>query len=373
MSHFIPSYQRYQRQIILKEFGEAGQLKLFQSNVLVIGAGGLGCPALQYLAAAGVGNIGIVDDDIISESNLHRQVIFSCLDIGLSKAETAKTYLSRLNNEINIVAYNERLTTQNSLSIINNYDIIIDGTDNFATRYLINDACVILNKPLVFGAVSQFTGQVAVFNYQQLNNQITPVNYRDLFPIAPKNNEVLNCADAGVLGVVPGFIGTMQACETIKLITGIGTALIDKLLTYNALNNQLFEVALTAKKITRSLIPATKLEFEKMDYEWLCASQDNKFEIDNASFNELINQPDVTIIDVREPGELPTVTQFNCINIPLSLLHKKISSINNSTIIVFCQSGIRSLHAAQLLSDAFGNTKKVHSLKNGLLNWLKKT
>src|SRR3954447_17905389 len=190
------SYERYQRQTILKEFGESGQQKLLRSKVLVIGAGGLGCPALQYLAAAGVGYIGIADDDVVSITNLHRQVLYSTFDIGFSKAEKAKHSLTRLNPDINITAYNERLTSKNALGIIEKYDIVIDGTDNFASRYLINDACVLLRKPFVYGAVSRFEGQVAVFNHTNEKGD-APVNYRDLFPEPPLETEVLNCADAG--------------------------------------------------------------------------------------------------------------------------------------------------------------------------------
>ena len=220
------SYERYQRQILLKEFGIDAQQKLLQAKVLVIGAGGLGCPALQYLVAAGIGTIGIVDDDIVSLNNLHRQVLYTVNDIGLSKAEVAAEKLKALNDEINIISYNERLTNKNALALLMNMILLVDGTDNFSSRYMINDACVLLNKPLVYGAISKFEGQVAVFNIKD-EIQIRAINYRDLFPTPPKDDEVLNCAEAGVLGVLPGIIGTMQANETIKLITGIGKPLIN--------------------------------------------------------------------------------------------------------------------------------------------------
>ena len=185
MSKETNSYDRYRRQIILKEFGIAGQQKLMDSKVLVVGAGGLGCAALQYLTAAGIGSLGIIDDDVVSLDNLHRQILYSSQDIVFFKAIKAKERLLGLNSDINIIAYCERLTTQNALKIFADYDIIIDGTDNFASRYLINDACVLLNKPLVYGAVSQYEGQVSIFNYQ-LDDQIKAVNYRDLFPQPPK-------------------------------------------------------------------------------------------------------------------------------------------------------------------------------------------
>lgn len=364
------SYERYQRQIILKEFGEAGQQKLLQSKVLVIGAGGLGCPALQYLAAAGVGTIGIVDDDVVSISNLHRQPLYSTFDIGYSKAEKAKHALTRLNPDINIVAYNERLTPKNALALLANYDIVIDGTDNFASRYLINDACVLLHKTLVYGAVSQFEGQVAVFNAQPTNGNI-PVNYRDLFPHPPKDGEVLNCAEAGVLGVLPGIIGTMQANETIKLITGMGKPLINSLLTYNALNNGMYELALSARQESKSLIPATAAAFEQTDYNWLCATNIQPFEIDIAAFNHLLNSNTAEIIDVRELSELPLPTAFTYTQIPLSVFKENIAAIKGETVILFCQSGKRSLQAAQMLFDTFGESKKIFSLQGGILNWLK--
>src|SRR6187551_2266018 len=277
-------YERYHRQIILPEFGEEGQQKLIFAKVLVIGAGGLGCPALQYLTAAVIGTIGIVDDDTVALNNLHRQVLYSVNDIGSSKAERATQILQQLNPEIKIISYNERLTTQNALMIFDNFDIIIDGTDNFSTRYMINDACVLLNKPLVYGAISQFEGQVSVFK----NKNVNDVNYRDIFPDPPKDGEVLNCAEAGVLGVLPGIIGTMMANETIKMITGIGEPLIDQLFTYNALNNQVYILKLSARQETRSLIPKNKQEFLKTDYEWLCASPIERGEIDSDTFNRMV-------------------------------------------------------------------------------------
>ncbi|HSF45683.1 MAG TPA: HesA/MoeB/ThiF family protein, partial [Chitinophagaceae bacterium] len=229
-----PSYNRYQRQIILKGFGVAAQDKLAAAKVLVIGAGGLGCPALQYLVAAGLGHIGIVDHDIVSESNLHRQVLFNMEDVGRAKVEVASEKLSALNPDIKLETWKVNFAHQQCVDLLSQFDIVLDGTDNFATRYLVNDACVLWKKPLVFGAVSQFEGQVAVFNVLRQDGSRSS-NYRDLFPVPPKAGEILNCAEAGVLGVLPGIIGTMQAAEVIKLVTELGEPLIDKLLTYNAL------------------------------------------------------------------------------------------------------------------------------------------
>ncbi len=363
------TYERYQRQIILKEFGMAGQQKLAAAKVLVIGAGGLGCPALQYLVAAGIGTIGIVDDDVVSLNNLHRQVLYTVHDIGKPKSLIAKEKLQQLNPEISIIAYNERLTTKNALTIIHNFDIILDGTDNFASRYLINDACVLIKKPLVFGAVSQFEGQLAVFNYQS-EHADTPVNYRDLFPIPPKDDEVLNCAEAGVLGVLPGIIGTMMSNEIIKLITGMGKPLINSLLTYNALNNQVFQVALSSNPATALLLPKDEDAFKEMDYLFLCSASFLPFEIDADCFNNLIITSKVDIIDVRESGELPQINQFNYIQIPLSIFEENIPLIENETVILFCQSGKRSRQAAQSLIDRMGTSKKIFSLKGGIIKWL---
>ena len=363
------TYERYQRQVILKELGIAGQQQLTAAKVLVIGAGGLGCAALQYLVAAGIGNIGIVDDDVVSLSNLHRQVLYSVQDIGKLKSLTAKEKLQQLNPEISIIAYNERLTTKNALFIFQNFDIIIDGTDNFASRYLINDACALLHKPTIFGAVSQFEGQLAIFNYQSKDKN-TPVNYRDLFPVPPKDDEVLNCAEAGVLGVLPGIIGTMMANETIKLITGIGKPLINSLLTYNALNNQVFELELSSNPATALLLPKDKESFKEMDYVFFCSASIVPFEIDSDRFNDLIATAKADIIDVRELGELPEINEFNYIQIPLSVFEENIPLIENDTVILFCQSGKRSRLAAQSLIDRLGTTKKIYSLQGGILKWL---
>lgn len=359
------SYQRYHRQMILKIFGETGQQKLLQAKVLVIGAGGLGCSALQYLAAAGVGIIGIVDDDVVALSNLHRQVLYTVTDIGLPKASQAAEKLRALNPEINVVVYNERLTTDNAIAIASDYDLVMDGTDNFASRYLINDACVLLNKPLVYGAVSQFEGQVAIFNVGATNR----INYRDLFPHPPQNDEVLNCAEAGVLGVLPGIIGAMQANEIIKLITGIGKPLIHRMVTYNVLNNQIFEVELVARNETRALIPPNVAAFREMDYVELCASTTASFDIDALFFNQLIANGNVTVIDVRALGEMPAISEFDVSAMPLKRLQEIVPQLKQDTIVTLCQTGKKSAVAARQLIGIFGTTKKIYSLQGGILKW----
>lgn len=363
-------YERYQRQILLKEFGREGQQKLLQAKVLVIGAGGLGCPALQYLAAAGIGTIGIVDNDTVALTNLHRQPLFTVNDIGSPKAEKAASVLRQLNPEINIVSFIQRLTVENALDLMRSFDIIIDGTDNFSTRYMINDACVLLDKPLVYGAVSQFEGQTAILNYRKKGND-KAANYRDLFPEPPKDDDVLNCAEAGVLGVLPGIIGMMMANETIKLIAGLGEPLINRLFTYNALNNQVYELVLSAREETRSLIPANEILFKQMDYEWLCSSSPASFEINCAVFDDLLENESIDVIDVRETDELPAVNEFHTHKIPLRQIEDSVEVIKANTVVVFCQSGKRSKQAAKQLSAIFGSAKKVYSLKGGIETWKK--
>ena len=361
------SYERYHRQTILPGFGEKGQQKLSNARVLVVGAGGLGCPALQYLTAAGVGTIGIIDDDVVALNNLHRQVLYSVHDIGFSKSERAADILRQLNPEIKIISYHERLTTQNALTLFDEFDIIIDGTDNFATRYMINDACVLLKKPLVYGAISQFEGQLSVFR----NENDDDISYRDIFPEPPKEGEVLNCAEAGVPGALSGIIGTMMANETIKLIIGIGESLINQLLTYNALSSQVYQLSLSARKEARLLIPENESEFLKTDYVWLCSSPITNAEIDVETFNSFIEKGNVDVIDVRELHELPGANEFSNIKIPLAQLANNTGEIRSDTVITFCQTGSRSLQAAKILNGIFGGKKKIYSLRGGILEWKK--
>ena len=367
MKNGTQSYERYQRQIILTEFGEEGQQKLSEAKLLVVGAGGLGCPALQYLVAAGIGKTGIIDSDIVSINNLHRQVLYTTNDVGRLKAEVAAERLHQMNPDVTIVSYPVRMSNKNALEIISAYDIVLDATDNFATRYLINDACVLLNKPFVYGAISQFEGQVAAFNCEEKS-----VNYRDLFPQPPTPGSVLNCAEAGVLGVLPGIIGTMQATEVIKLVTGIGNPMVNQLFTYNALTNSSYIFKLAPVKATAEIIPKTSAAFEAMNYEAICEWSSTFIkEIDSSAFDIFIEQSNTTIIDVREDGELPDVKEFNHLKLSLSGLKENISSIHGDNIILFCQSGNRSMEAARVLSASFGSSKKVYSLRGGILQWKK--
>lgn len=360
--------EKYQRQIILKELGETGQQKLLDAKVLVVGAGGLGCPILQYLTAAGIGTIGIVDDDIVSIHNLHRQPLYGPDDVGASKVVVAAAVLQKQNPDVLFEVFNQRLSSANALDILGRFDIIVDGTDNFATRYLVNDACVLLGKPLVFGAVLQFEGQVAVFDP---DNGKAAANYRDLFPHPPKDDEVPNCADAGVIGVLPGIIGTLMASETIKWITGIGTPLVSRMLTYNALQNQFYEFRITPQAGTRSKIPADAECFSRTDYVWLCAASDTVPQIDIHTFEQLRRTTDIDIIDVREPGEKPEVNAFKHRKRPLSILPGLEALPGIDTIVVFCQSGKRSNKAVARLMADWGHGKKIFSLTGGIEAWTK--
>ncbi len=263
---------RYNRHLILPGFGVQSQEKLKQSKVLVIGAGGLGCPVLLYLTAAGVGEIGIVDFDTVEESNLQRQVLFTVNDIGKPKAEVAAAKLSLQNQFIKFNTYSLRLENKSALAIFPEYDIIIDGTDNFATRYLVNDACVLLGKPLVHGAIYKFEGQVSVFNYTDRSGKTGP-SYRCLFPVPPAAGSVANCSEIGVLGVLPGIIGTLQATEAIKLITGIGEPLSGKLMLFDALTMNSTLVKINRNQARVNDVPKDTAAFLKTDYDFFLRKQ----------------------------------------------------------------------------------------------------
>lgn len=360
------SYERYQRQILLKQFGEQAQIKLLNSKVLIIGAGGLGCPVLQYLAAAGIGKVGIADNDIVALSNLHRQILFTTNDIGKSKVDRASAVLQKMNPDINIHTYNIRIDNSNALEVIADYDIVIDCTDNFASRYLINDACVLKNKPLIYGSIYRFEGQVAIFNVRD-KSLVASANYRDLFADPPEENEVPSCDEAGVIGVLPGIIGLMMSNECIKLITGIGNPLINKLIIYNSLNNTLFETEIIPQKETVHLIPQDATAFKAMRYSFSCPVENHFIDIDADIFNQLITKEDTIVIDVREKGEKPIVSAFQHINIPMSILAKQKPIINEKNILLFCHSGIRSAAAASILSTG---TNKVYNLKGGIMKWM---
>lgn len=358
-------FKRYQRQVLLPEFGIGGQYKLLSASVLVIGAGGLGCPVLQYLAAAGLGTIGIADHDRVSLTNLHRQVLYGTDDIGKPKAVVAAEKLKALNPEIQYRVFNEAVDTSNIIDMMNEFDVVVDGTDNFVTRYLINDACVLMSKPLIFGAISRFEGQVAIFNVPTGKDGVC-IHYRDLFPHPPKDGEVLNCAEAGVLGVLPGIIGTMMANEVIKLITGMGKNLCDSLITYNAITNETMKWQLSKNKDSDALVPANVADLLKHNYAWECGMPEQGLEIDVAGVEDLLNSgEEITLIDVREPGEMPTLTRWPHQQISLARLLADGVHLDTGSIVFICQSGKRSLTAAIWAKENFAG-RKVFSLKGGL-------
>ena len=362
-------YDRYQRQLILKGFGESAQQNLKEARVLVIGVGGLGCPILQYLVAAGVGHIGIADHDKVSLSNLHRQILFNTDDVGRYKVDVVLERMRALNPEVHIKAWIKKWSHQDCVDHFPDFDIIVDATDNFASRYMINDAAVLMGKPLVFGAVSQYEGQAAVFNLQKEDGSRS-VNYRDLFPEPPKNSEVLNCSEGGVLGVLPGIIGSMQATEVIKLITGLGEPMLDKLWNYQALTQDVFILALTKHAEAIDKMPKSIEEFVETDYEWLCEvprSDIKELDIREWEQNHLAD----LLVDIREPHEQPRLTTMaeamglSFLELPLSEFENKIPDLPHKNIVLVCQAGRRSLQAASLLINKHDH-QNVQSLKGGV-------
>jgi adenylyltransferase/sulfurtransferase len=330
---------RYKRHILLSEIGQAGQNKLLKAKVLVIGAGGLGCPILQYLTAAGVGTIGIVDFDVVELSNLQRQILFGKSSIGLNKAEVAKSRLKDLNDTISITAYTKKLTHQNAIKLFKAYDIIVDGTDNFETRYLINDASIITNKPLVFGAIYKFEGQVSVFNYKN------GPSYRCLFSKQQQKEQAGNCEEVGVLGVLPGIIGSMQANEVLKIILNIGNVLSGKLIIYNALT-----VQTSILKINKSEEEINKVINEKHLFETKKTNINCNSNAKQISIKEALTKENIQFIDVRETSELPKTKGLLTTSIPLSVLEENLYKIDlKKELILFCQSGNRSKQAVSRL------------------------
>lgn len=351
MALSIEEIRRYDRQIRLPEFGLEGQEKLKQARILVIGCGGLGSPVLLYLAAAGVGILGIVEDDTIATSNLQRQVLYSSDKVGMSKLVEAEKRLKALNPFVDIIKYELRLSANNALDIIKDYDIVIDGTDNFPTRYLVNDACVLLNKPFVYGAIHRFEGQVALFNYKG------SATYRDLFPTPPPPEQAPNCAEAGVLGVLPGIIGSMQALEAIKAITEIGEPLAGKLLLLDTLSMQ-------SRTLKIPKIPDAPAIEKLIDYETFCGiGTSNNYEDSEITYEQYLDllaesdgKSTFQLIDVREKHEF-VINNIGGELMPLSELEKHIPKISkDKTVIVHCQSGIRSRKAIELLKTKHGYT-----------------
>jgi sulfur-carrier protein adenylyltransferase/sulfurtransferase len=364
-------YERYSRHLILPEVGLDGQKKLKAASVLCIGTGGLGSPLLLYLAAAGIGCIGIVDFDLVDHSNLQRQIIHGTSWVGKPKIESAKNRILEINPYCQIDLYETRLSSENALSIAEPYDIVIDGTDNFPTRYLVNDACVLLNKPNVYGSIFRFEGQATVFNYEG------GPNYRDLYPEPPPPGLVPSCAEGGVLGILPGIIGVIQATEAIKIILGQGTTLSGRLLLFDALAMKFRELKLRPN-------PERPVIEKLIDYEMFCGIPQAKAEEERqqaemaemtvAELKKVIDSGagDYVLLDVRNPNEYDIARIPGSVLVPLPDIEngqgveKVRSLVNGHRLIVHCKMGGRSAKAIGILKDAGIDGTNV---KGGIQAW----
>jgi molybdopterin/thiamine biosynthesis adenylyltransferase/rhodanese-related sulfurtransferase len=350
-------YERFSRHLILPEIGLEGQKRLKAASVLCIGTGGLGSPLLLYLAAAGIGRIGIVDFDIVDKSNLQRQVIHGTSWVGKPKIESAKDRIHEINPFCQVDLYETRLSSENALAIVEPYDVVVDGTDNFPTRYLVNDACVLLDKPNVYGSIFRFEGQATVFNYED------GPNYRDLYPEPPPPGMVPSCAEGGVLGILPGIIGVIQATETVKIITGKGRTLSGRLLLYNSLDMTFRELKLRPN-------PVRPVIEKLIDYEQFCgipqaraAEAQEQSAVPEMTVKELKalldQQDDVLLLDVRNPHEYEIAQIPGAVLVPLSEIESgegidKVRSLlngNGHQLVVHCRSGVRSAKALNLLKE----------------------
>ena len=360
---------RYSRHLIMPEVGMEGQLKLKAARVLAIGAGGLGSPLSLYLAAAGIGKLGIVDFDVVDLTNLQRQVLHSTDAVGKPKLDSARARLEALNPEVEVKLYETRLTSENALDIFRDYDIVADGTDNFPTRYLVNDACVLLGKPNVYGSIFRFEGQATVFYAKE-----GPC-YRCLYPEPPPPGMVPSCAEGGVLGVLPGIVGSIQALETIKLILGRGRPLIGRLLLFDALDLKFRELKLRKNPecpVCGAHPSVTKL----IDYEQFCGIRGEEHvpetkvpEITAPEVKKMMDErKPFVLVDVREPHEFQICRIPGSTLIPLGDVPKRMHELSSADeIVVHCRSGMRSAQAVELLMKA--GFRKIHNLKGGVLAW----
>jgi adenylyltransferase/sulfurtransferase len=360
---------RYARQMVLPGMGPEGQQKLKSARVLVVGAGGLGCPVLLYLAAAGVGTLGIADGDVVSLSNLHRQVLYGTGDVGQSKAETAARRLREMNPLITVTVHSTYLSSGNALELLSGYDWVVDCTDNFPARYLINDACVLLGKPFVYGAIHRFEGQVSVFNHQGLDGQLGPT-YRCLFPKPPPPDQVPNCAEAGVLGVLPGVVGLLQATEVVKALTGNGQVLGGELLLMDLLETSF-------RKIRFRRTPHAGQITGLIDYELFCrgaAPPDAASDaVKSLTVHELHDKLEageaVALLDVREPHEYEVCRLEGATLVPLRHVAARAGSIpRDRPVVVYCHFGSRSEGAVRQLQAEFGFTN-LYNLQGGIDAW----
>jgi len=358
---------RYARHLALPEVGPEGQKLLTEASILVVGAGGLGSPALLYLAAAGIGKIGIIDDDSVDLSNLQRQILHSTSAVGEAKVVSAKRRLSDLNPEITIEAYEERLGVGNALDLIDEFDIVIDGSDNFSTRYLINDACEILGKPWVFGSIHRFEGQVTTFNLDG------GPNYRDLFPETPPMELAPNCAEAGVLGVLPGIIGSIQATEAIKIILGVGEPLSGRLLVIDALDMRM-------RSLSYSPNPSRATVTELSDYTIECSNPANTdegarremLEINPVDYIERVKQGwSPFLLDVRRMDEERIVSlEGTSLRIQHNLVPQRVEEIpRDRDVVIYCRTGGRSAAVARFLIGSRSPGGHVYNLTGGIHKW----
>lgn len=369
--------ERYSRHLVLPDFGIEGQKKLKKSKVLIVGSGGLGAPLIQYLAAAGVGTIGIVDFDVVEDSNLQRQVLFTQEDIGKPKVEAAKERINKQNPHINIITYNTIFNSSNALKIAKEYDLIADGTDNFATRYLVNDTAVLLGIPNVYASIYRFEGQVSVFNYKDESGELGP-NYRDMFPTPPPPHLVPSCAEGGVIGVLPGIIGSLQANEVIKVLSHIGDILSGRFFLFDALT---FETRILKimKDKNNPLTGETPTQKSLIDYEQFCGiTKEDKVEtpmVKNITVEELKiwfeEKQDFQLIDVREEFEQEIATIGGTL-IPLKTVIERVEEIaTDKKVAVLCRSGKRSVDAILQLEKKFG-FKNLYNIEGGILAWAEK-
>lgn len=355
---------RYIRHNQLAGFGPEKQKMLNASSVLVVGAGGLGCPVLQNLVAMGIGKIGIVDGDKVEMHNLHRQLLYTEGDVGLYKTDAAKNRLQAMNRLVEMEVYRAYLHNENAFDIFSDYDLIIDGTDQMHTRYLINDVCYSLGKPWIYGAVGSFEGQVSVFNVK--NEEGVATHYRDLFPDPTQLGPVVNCNQEGVLGVLPNIIGHWMVSEAVKLLTNLGDGLAGKILHYNLLTNQ--QHIFTIKPNSRYIVP-DKETILQTKYEEICLAKDKVRK--HVHWTELIKNPSCLVVDVRQPHEIPVFSGENVIQIPLNMLENRWTEMKNYDNIIFvCQSGIRSKQALNLLANTTFKGRISH-VEDGIEEFLK--
>jgi adenylyltransferase/sulfurtransferase len=363
--------RRYSRHVILPEVGLEGQKKICATRVLCIGAGGLGSPLAMYLAAAGIGRLGLVDFDKVEHSNLQRQILHGTPDVGRSKTDSARDTIQRLNPGVELIPYSERLTSQNALQILETYDIVVDGTDNFPTRYLTNDACVLLKKPNVYGSIFRFEGQASLFA-----PHLGGPCYRCLYPEPPPPGLVPSCAEGGVLGVLPGIIGLIQATEVLKLALGAGTSLLNRLLLFDALQMSFRELKL--RRDPNCPLCGTRPTITKLiDYENFCgvaaAGGDHSMHPDEVTVQDMkqaLENPKlgIKVLDVREPDEHQIAHVEGVPLLPLSQLAQRYSELDpGQSYYIHCKGGVRSLQAVQFLrQNGFTSLK---SVKGGIKAW----